>query len=315
MNEQMNHIVNGDVVGGKIKSLNGNMIVWREMYDFGPLSNEWTLDETYKRRAEFFEQKLQIPLSFFIENCRKQYELLNELSRSEEVVLWFEHDRYDQVTILYLLSELSALGFQKISMVSINEYEGIVPFHGLGQLSSEQLIELLPTKQEITNEQIEEACAGWKAYCSDKKDELNEFIQKCHALPFLKQALLSHKTYFPSQQNGLNEVEFLALSMIHDGINSFGELFNKLVRQRTNDGLSDLYFAAILNELMKGDHPLISSDSNLPSYKQHNPKAKIEITRWGLDVLTGKANRMNLIGIDWWVGGVHLVEKAFKNNI
>lgn len=311
----MNHIVNGDVVGGKLKSLNGNMIVWREMYDFGPLSKEWTLDETYKRRAEFFEQKLQIPSSFFIENCRKQYELLNELSRSEEVVLWFEHDRYDQVTILYLLSELSAHGFQKISMVSINEYEGIEPFHGLGQLSSEQLIELLPTKQEITNEQIEEAYAGWKAYCSVKQDEVNEFIQKCHVLPFLKPALLSHKTYFPSQQNGLNEVEFLALSMINDGINSFAELFNKLVRQRTNDGLSDLYFAAILNELMKGDHPLISSDSDLPSYKQHNPKAKIELTRWGLDVLSGKANRMNLIGIDWWVGGVHLVEKASKNNI
>ncbi|WP_180232791.1 DUF1835 domain-containing protein [Bacillus sp. AFS055030] len=306
----MNHIVNGDVVGEKIKSLNDNIIVWREMYDFGPHSQDWTLEETYKRRAEFFEQKLQIPSSFFIENCKSQYQLLNELSRSEEVVLWFEHDRYDQVTILYLLSELSALGFQKISMVSIYEYEGIEPFHGLGQLSSEQLIELLPTKQEITNEQIEEACAGWKAYCSNNLDELNEFIQKCHVLPFLKQSLLSHMTYFPSQQNGLNEVEFLALSMINEGIITFAELFNKIVRQRTNDGISDLYFAAILNELMKGDNPLISSDSKLPSYQQYNQRAKLELTKWGLDVLKGKANRMNLIGIDWWIGGVHLVKNA-----
>jgi len=306
----MNHIVNGDVVGGKLKSLSGKMIVWREMYDFGPLSQEWTLEETYRRRAEFFEQKLQIPSSFFIENCQKQYQLLKELSRTEEVVLWFEHDRYDQVTILYLLTELSTLGFQKISMVSMNEYEGIEPFHGLGQLSSEQLIELLPTKQEMTKEQIEEACAGWKAYQSESLEELDEFIQECHSLPFLKQALLSHKTYFPSSQNGLNEVEFLALSMINEGINTFAELFNKLVRQRTNDGLSDLYFAAILNELMKGDYPLISSNSELPSFKQHNPKAKLELTRWGIEVLSGKANRINLIGIDWWVGGVHLVEVA-----
>ncbi|PGS47319.1 DUF1835 domain-containing protein [Bacillus sp. AFS041924] len=306
----MNHIVNGDVVGGKLKSLSGKMIVWREMYDFGPLSQEWTLEETYRRRAEFFEQKLQIPSSFFIENCQKQYQLLKELSRTEEVVLWFEHDRYDQVTILYLLTELSTLGFQKISMVSMNEYEGIEPFHGLGQLSSEQLIELLPTKQEMTKEQIEEACAGWKAYQSESLEELDEFIQECHSLPFLKQALLSHKTYFPSSQNGLNEVEFLALSMINEGINTFAELFNKLVRQRTNDGLSDLYFAAILNELMKGDYPLISSNSELPSFKQHNPKAKLELTRWGIEVLSGKANRINLIGIDWWVGGVHLVEEA-----
>ncbi|PEL09839.1 DUF1835 domain-containing protein [Bacillus sp. AFS017336] len=305
----MNHIVNGDVVGGKIQALNGNINVWREMYDFGPLSNEWSLEETYRKRAEFFEQKLQIPADFFIENCQKQYRLLNELSRTEEVVLWFEHDRYDQVTILYLLTELSSLGFQKISMVSINEYEGFDPFHGLGQLSSEQLIELLPTKQEMTTEQIEEACAGWKAYRSESLEELDKFIQECHSLPFLKQALLRHKTYFPSSQNGLNEVECLALSMINEGINTFAVLFNKLVRQRTNDGLSDLYFAAILNELMKGDYPLISSNSELPSYKQHNPKAKIDLTSWGLDVLNGKANRIHLNGIDWWVGGVHLFEK------
>ena len=72
----MNHIVNGDVVGEKIKSLDGNIIVWREMYDFGPLNVYWSLEELFKRRAEFFEEKLSIPSAFFLENCQKQYQLL-----------------------------------------------------------------------------------------------------------------------------------------------------------------------------------------------------------------------------------------------
>jgi Domain of unknown function (DUF1835) len=308
----MNHIVNGDVVGGKIKTLDGNIIIWREMYDFGPLSLTWSLDETYKRRAIFFEQKLVIPSNVFIKNCQQQFNQLNELSRTEEVVLWFEHDRYDQTMLIYLLTQLSSMGFQKISMVSINEYPGVEPFHGLGQLTSGQLIELLQLKQELTNEQIQEAIAGWKAYLSNDPEEIHNFVNECYALPFLKQALKAHNSYFPSINNGLNEVEFLALTYIKDGRTTFAELFNKVSIHRINDGISDLYFAALLNELMKGDFPLIKVNSMLSNYHKQNPNSKIELTNWGFDVLYGKANRIELIGIDWWIGGVHLFEKALK---
>ncbi|WP_088070924.1 DUF1835 domain-containing protein [Gottfriedia luciferensis] len=304
----MNHIVNGDVVGDKIKKLNGNIIVWREMYDFGPLNQAWSLEETYRRRANFFEKKLKIPAEFFIKNCQKQYELLNNLSRSEEVVLWFEHDRYDQTMFIFLLTQLSILGFQKVSMVSINEYKGIEPFHGLGQLTSEQLIELLNMKQKISNEQMKEAIAGWNAYQSDHYEELNRFIQNCYTLPLLKQALICHKTYFPSPKTGLNEVEFLALSMLDESAKSFAELFTKVSNERINDGLSDLYFAAILNELMNGEYPLISSNKTLPNYNQYSPQAELSLTKWGMEVLKGKSNRVDLIGIDWWIGGIHIFE-------
>ena len=53
--------------------------------------------------------------------------------------------------LMYLLTELSSKGFEKLSMISINQYPGIDPFYGLGQLSSEQLIELVDS-QERDNE-------------------------------------------------------------------------------------------------------------------------------------------------------------------
>ena len=59
----MLHIVNGDVVGRKIKDIAGDIIVWREMYDFGPLMLHVSKEELIKKRAAFFEGKLNIPSS------------------------------------------------------------------------------------------------------------------------------------------------------------------------------------------------------------------------------------------------------------
>ncbi|WP_181444431.1 hypothetical protein [Bacillus sp. 03113] len=42
--------------------------------------------------------------------------------------------------LIFLLTVLSEKGFSRLHMVSIDRYEGIECFHGLGQLTSEQLI-------------------------------------------------------------------------------------------------------------------------------------------------------------------------------
>lgn len=303
----MIHIVNGDVVGNKIRHIEGEIIVWREMYDFGPLSLEWTKEEQLKRRAAFFEQRLEIPAKLFISNCVKQNNLLSNISTKEEVVLWFEHDRYDQTMLMYLLTELSSLGIKNLSMVSINQYSGIHPFHGLGQLSSEQLIALVDDKKELSNDEIHEAISGWIAYKSKEEEDYKKWIQNTsHFLPFLLPFFQGHKSYFPSLKTGLNEVEYLSLSLINNGICQFYELFNEVTKKRVNDGLSDLHLAAILKELMKGKNPLITSNRPLPNYSHPISNAKIDITSAGLDVLDGKQNRIDLVGIDWWIGGVHL---------
>ena len=303
----MIHIVNGDAVGNKIKQIDGEIIVWRVMYDFGPVSSIWSKEEQVKMRASFFEEKLGIPSDFFIQNCEGQEKLLSNIPKSEEVVLWFEHDRFDQTMLMYLITELSSKGYGDLSMISIDQYPGISPFYGLAQLSSEQLIELLDSKQKLTREQIHEAITGWKAYTSYYKADIEKWILlEDHSLPFLLNVLKNNNSYFPSKSTGLNEVEYLALSLINKGACLFYDLFQCIKEKRKNDGLSDLHLAAILNELMNTPFPLLKSDIPLPNYPQPYSNAKLELTANGLDVLEGKKNRIEFVGIDWWVGGVHL---------
>jgi hypothetical protein len=309
----MIHLVNGDVVGEKLGSLEGEVLVWREMYDFGPLQFDMN-DEIVSARAQYLEEKLGISASLFLENCEKQMETLKLVPRSTEVTLWFEHDRYDQTMLIYLLNELSKKGFENISMVSINQYPGVEPFYGLGQLTSEQLAGLFhQQKQQVTKEQINEAISAWRAYTSKNPQELEQWLMKTEEhLPFLKQALQTHLRYFPSKKNGLNEVEYLALDFINAHNCSFPKVFQYITEQRINDGLSDLHFAAMLNQLMEGDFPLLMSDGDMPSFTAPNPKATITVTSFGLDVLEGESDRFEHIEIDWWLGGVHLLEDQWR---
>ncbi|WP_066256210.1 DUF1835 domain-containing protein [Neobacillus drentensis] len=283
----MIHIANGDVVGSKIRNLPGAVLVWREMYDFGPLSEDISEDNWIKRRADFFEKKLAIPSSLFIKNCEDQIRYLDETPRVTELVLWFEHDRYDQTMLMYLLNVLSKKEFKNLSMVTINEYQGIEPFYGLGQLSIQQLEELYDNKkQSITDEQIKEAITGWRAYTSENPTEIEKWMASSQEkLPFLKKALQSHLSYFPSIHTGLNEVETLVVNYLDKNTCSFGDLFHFITYHRTNDGISDLYFAAMLNEMMNGAYPLLESDYPLPNYLNPTPISKLKLTSYGLAIL------------------------------
>jgi Domain of unknown function (DUF1835) len=312
----MIHIVNGDVVGSKIGSLPGEVLVWREMYDFGPLSEDISDEKEISRRAYFFEKKLGIPAALFIQNCEDQNRYLSEIQRESEIVLWFEQDIYDQTMFMYLLNELTKKEFTNLSMVMINEYQGIEPFYGFGQLSSHQLEELFyKKKQVISADQIIEAITGWRAYTSKNPTDIEKWIAASkQKVPFLTQALQSHLSYFPSIHTGLNEVETLVVNYLKNNSCTFTELFQFISKQRINDGISDLYFAAMLNELMMKPNPLLECDVPLPDYHNAKPISKLRLTSLGKDIFDGKRNYLGLLERDWWIGGVYLKEDKWYWN-
>ncbi|MEH7484148.1 DUF1835 domain-containing protein [Neobacillus drentensis] len=309
----MIHIVNGDVVGSKLGNLPGDVLVWREMYDFGPLSEDISEEIWINRRAGFFEKKLAIPAELFSRNCKDQNRYLDEIPREKEIVLWFEHDRYDQTMLMYLLNELSKKECMNLWLVTIDEYEGVEPFYGLGQLLSQQLEGLYyQKKQLVTDQQIIEAITGWRAYTSKNPIDIEKWMASSkEKLPFLKHAFQSHLSYFPSVYTGLNKVETLVLNYLDNNPCSFGELFQSISMQRINDGLSDLYFATMLNELMHGPYPLLECDYPLPNYQNPEPNAKLRLTSHGLDVLTGQKVHCEFVGRDWWIGGVFQKENKW----
>ena len=52
------------------------------------------------------------------------------------IALWFEHDPYDQLLLVKILTRLKQTGAdRKVELVSLDRFPGIAKFIGIGQLS------------------------------------------------------------------------------------------------------------------------------------------------------------------------------------
>ena len=96
--------------------------------------------------------------------------------RAGDIVLWFEHDLFDQ---LLLIRTLDLIGgpertapHSNVSLICIDSFPGVDRFIGLGQLSDEQLATLIGTERPVTSGQYALASEAWKAFRSPDPGEL-----------------------------------------------------------------------------------------------------------------------------------------------
>jgi hypothetical protein len=59
----------------------------------------------------------------------------------EHIVLWFEHDIYDQSVLIRLLDQFEQRPdlHDRLHMITLDRFPGVARFNGLGQLSPDQL--------------------------------------------------------------------------------------------------------------------------------------------------------------------------------
>ena len=131
----------------------------------------------------------------------QEEKLAAAISSHEEIVLWFEHDLFCQVHLVYLLDWFASQNLRetKLSLICINEFPGKEDFRGLGELSADELTSLFPARREVTPEQYATAKAAWRSYSADNPTAVSKFLQTdTNALPFLDAALRAHLSRFPA---------------------------------------------------------------------------------------------------------------------
>jgi hypothetical protein len=121
-------------------------------------------------------------------------------------------------------------------------------------------------------------------------------------LPFIGAALRRHLEQFPSADNGLSRTERQTLSVLHEqGSLSGPRLFVAVRDLEEQVFMGDGSFYRTVADLSDVPHPLVQISDTL----QHR-LGEVTITETGRKVLEGRANHIDLNGIDQWVGGVHL---------
>src|SRR5437016_13923647 len=148
----MLHIQNGDSAAGTAKKTDipGEHLAWREALVCGPAAGGLSEEEFRSVRARHLADAYGGGLEKCENDLRAQEETLSRFSDHEEVVLWFEHDLFCQIQLIYLLDWFSRhdSGSTRLSLILIREFPGVENFHGLGQLNEQQLSSLLPQRQK-----------------------------------------------------------------------------------------------------------------------------------------------------------------------
>jgi len=296
------HVVNGDCTAEPLAEaeLPGEVIVWADSLDQGPLL-PWVpgQDATHRAARAGFLAGYETGDSAAIEHKLAGWDeaIDRAVQDAEEVVLWYEHDLFDQLALVRLLARFTARPRKAtLSMVSIDHHPEVPDFKGLGQLESQQLAGLWPRRTPIGGEALDEAAATWTALCAPDPRAVQYLARRAKALPFLGPALWRWLEDLPAVGSGLTRTEAELLRAIHRGATSVGAvladmqasdrvyLVSDLVVTRTSERLAGL--GAITAPLGRGETPAL--------------------TPLGEDLWKGRRDRVAELGIDDWRGGVRL---------
>ncbi|CAH1194535.1 hypothetical protein PAECIP111892_01702 [Paenibacillus auburnensis] len=318
----MLHIVNGDSVGNMLKKgiVSGDVLVWREVYSAGPNFVNPAGEAERMLRAQSLEQSMGIPAAEYRAACAEQEEKLRGINRYDEVVLWFEHDLFDQSMLAYLLHYFKGqkLGGTKLSLLCIGEFPGIDLFHGLGQLTPAQLKTLSGTWRSIEQKELELGSELWQAYAHPDPLQMSDLLAlrrqelEASALPFAYAAFQAHLSRLPSVVNGLGLVEQTTLEVVRGGADTPMKLFRQVTDSLHVLGMGDLEYWLYLRGLVQGAQPLLMIDGTaaadnfdfrrVPDFLNR----KVTMTALGEQILDGAADRVAVQGLDVWYGGLHL---------
>jgi len=309
----MLHIHNGDSSAETAKNarIPGEHLAWREALVCGPTPTDLSANEFRKVRAQHLAGEYGARIDECESELEHQEKALAGFGVHEEVVLWFEHDLFCQVHLVYLLNWFAQrdLGPTKLSLICIDRFPGVDDFRGLGQLNEQQLESLLPQREEVSESQLQLGAKAWDAYSSSTPAHVEDLISaETDALPFLKTAFAKHLERFPSVRNGLGRIENVLLELIQSGGKDFRSLFPAFQQQEPVYGFGDAQVFLHLKGLANATHPLLTMSNSGADLRGSSQIAdtSFEISEQGKRILNGAEDFVRLNGIDLWLGGVHL---------
>jgi hypothetical protein len=195
---------------------------------------------------------------------------------ASEIVLWFEHDLFDQAQLIEILARLH--GRPGVSLICTDRY--------LGTLTGEQLRELWPLRHAVTDQEYGLGAAAWAAFRSGDSGAIEMVLAgDTSALPFLAGALRRHLQQLPSVENGLARTERQILEIAAEGGHTFRTLFPALAAREERIFLGDDRVRAWIRGLVECRVPLLAVEDGV-----------YRVTEAGREVLARRADHVELNG-------------------
>ncbi len=292
----------------------GDYLEYSDPLGQGPISHD---ENTIKIRAKFVYNAYGANVDLtqeqaFIDFDNAEKILTQAKNKYQRIVLWFEHDSYDQLILARILANFYQRGkAELVELISINNFPGSDRFIGLGQLPPEAIRSLWVTRKTVTQSQLSLGNSIWKALGGSSPENLYEISisKEVNMLPNMAGALQRHLQELPSTENGLSLTEQLILEIINEKELTAGQIFSYLTAEKEPlPWLGDIMFLYVLESMQKAAtqaFTLLDEDLDKPWHKQH-----LTITNTGIKLLNKQLDWMELNPPERWIGGVKINSEA-----
>jgi len=290
MKREILNIVNGDACINIMKKaqITGDFLPWQDFLHEGAVPANLPLEELSVVRAKFIAD---YGLSRF-EEIKKDFESRDEKLKHfhdyDKVVLWFEHDLYDQLQLIQVLSWFAEQNLEetKLTLVATNNY--------LGESSAQQIEKLSDYEIEITKEHFEVATKAWSAFRQETPQKWAELLDESTSiLPYLNGAIHRMLEEYPSVEHGLSRTAYQALLIISNGTTDPLAVFHKCQNLEERKFMGDALFWKILEAFEQ--HGVLTRE-----------KGELQLTPLGKELLDGQKNWLGIAPFQRSIGGVNL---------
>lgn len=308
MAERILHIRCGSDIRESLRTagFDGDFLEWGDPVCRGPVPSGMPDDDYRRMRARFIAGWDILSETRALDRLQSEAAALDTLEQYQRILLWFEHDLYDQSVLIDLLTRLSGYGdlLGRMRMMTVDRFAGEDRFVGFGQLSPDQLRTFKDRDIPISDSMLGQARRAWEAFRAETPEALYEFtVEQDDALPFLRSAMRRHLMELPGTRDGLSLTERLMLEAVAGGAKTGVDAFRVMYREtEPAPFLGDVMFFHDMAGLIDATEPALTETEDW--------RDEFDLTDFGRRLLAGDADWVSANGIDLWRGGVHLTGKG-----
>jgi hypothetical protein len=295
------HVANGHATTMLIEAagIPGACSIWADPLHDGPVPGELSDTALLDVRARFLSGDGDAPANP-ANDLRRWRQAIAQHDAYDELVLWYEHDLFDQLNLIQVASWIRERVPRErtVSLVCIGTFPGRPDFRGLGELEPADIPPLFERREPVGEAQYALAARAWSAFRGATPIALDELRSSdMSALPFLGPALTRFLEEYPWTTDGLSRTERRLLHLAGAGPIELRVAFPRMHQGERAYYITDTSLVELADALAATTPPLLTVSRERPY--------SFAITDAGRAVLEGRLDRVDC-GLDRWLGGVHL---------
>jgi hypothetical protein len=305
------HITNGDAAVHVVPNagIAGSLLPWRDVLHDGPVPGGADPRGLREIRARFIADCGWDEYPRVLADFERRDAALEAARKEDELVLWFEHDLYDQLQLIQVLDRVSAWPHPQppVSLICDREY--------LGSSAPDRIGRRFEERRGLPPGALAFARTAWAAFTSPDPTAVTALAGDSDGtLPFVAAAFRRALEEYPSRRNGLSRSESQILAALAGGPRAPGDLF-RAAHHDVEDPvfLGDAVFAIYARRLACCSEPALLPEDGGPIEPQGREEPPgpfwtrpVRLTDFGRALLDGREDWVATNGLDRWLGGVHL---------